>query len=350
MGPPGGGRNNVTARFLRHFNMLAINEFDDASMKTIFNKILNWHFMMRGFPDTLKSVASKVIDATLMIYKEAARNLLPTPTKSHYMFNLRDFARVVQGLTLSEPETCPDVNAMQRLWVHEILRVYYDRLVDDADRKWLYECVVRTTLECFQENFHAIFAYLDTKGTGKVSEDNLRSLLFCDFGGDAKPGEGGGGGTSHVRRYVECDNLNSLRQVVEAHLDEYNTVNKRPMRLVMFRFAIEHVSRIARIIKQPRSHALLVGVGGSGRQSLTRLAANMAEYELFQVEISKSYSINEWHEDLKRILRKATETDQHAVFLFSDTQVCSSLYNLKFLRLLKNIVYVSNYLIIDIAI
>lgn len=97
--------------------------------------------------------------------------------------------------------------------------------------------------------------------------------------------------------------MKRLVKLAEEYLDDYNSTTTNPMRLVMFLDAIEHVSRICRIIRQPGGHALLLGVGGSGRQSLSRLATFMEEYELYQIEITKSYGQTEWKEDLKKVCR-----------------------------------------------
>jgi hypothetical protein len=83
---------------------------------------------------------------------------------------------------------------------------------------------------------------------------------------------------------------------METYLEDYNSTTVTPMKLVLFADAMEHVSRVCRIISQPLGNALLLGVGCSGRRSLARLAAYMCDYEVFQVDIRKGYGNNEWKE------------------------------------------------------
>ena len=200
---------------------------------------------------------------------------------------------------------------MKRLWVHEVLRVYGDRLVDESDTAWLIEQIRKTLSERMEEDMNELFSDFADDQTTQITETHLRNLLYCDF---QHP-------LDDNKRYMEVEDMDELGIVVQDFLNEYNSISKAPMNLVLFGFAIEHLSKICRIIMQPRSHALLVGVGGSGRQSLTRLASHISDYEIFQVEISKQYGVYEWHEDLKSILKKSSSSDLHTSFLFTDMQI-----------------------------
>lgn len=95
------------------------------------------------------------------------------------------------------------------------------------------------------------------------------------------------------------------------------------MNLVLFDDAISHLCRILRIIRQPMGNALLLGMGGSGRQSLTKLATFIAEYNCFQINLTKTYGPTDWRDDIKSVMLDAGLNKRETVFLFSDTQVSS---------------------------
>jgi dynein heavy chain len=198
-----------------------------------------------------------------------------------------------------------------RLWVHEVYRVFSDRLVDPADGELVFGMVQNVIKDSFKLDFKKLFSHLAANPQAGPTNDDLRSLFFGNF---TVP-------NADPRVYNEITDMARLQEVVEEYLGEYNQLSKTPMSLVMFRFAIEHISRISRIIAQPNGHALLVGMGGSGRQSAAKLAAAMGEYTLFRIELTKSYSRQEWRDDIQKMHRLAGYEGKRTVFLFSDNQI-----------------------------
>ena len=190
-----------------------------------------------------------------------------------------------------------------------------DRLVDDTDRSWFHGHLESMCISRFGSNFTDTFQFIATgppnpAGKKTVTPADMRNCIFGDYMGE-----------EDIKVYREIQDMTALQTRMTEYLTDFNGTSRKPMDLVMFGFAIEHVSRISRILKLPGGNALLVGVGGSGRQSVTRLAAHMSGYTVFQIEISKNYRNIEWREDLKTLLREAGSGASPMTFLFSDTQI-----------------------------
>jgi len=295
MGPPGGGRNPITPRFLRHFNQIAHAELSEHSMKLIFSTIVS--NCLTKFEDEVKEISDAIVNGTIDIYNTVCSSMLPTPAKSHYTFNLRDLSAVYQGFLSASPKKCNTTEICMRLWIHENQRVFKDRLINDEDRKWFDKLCATNLEKHFERQWDDII-------TGE-------NLLF----GDYMDGMG-----AEQKNYAEVSNITQAQTVMEECLRDYNEENSQ-MKLVMFPDAIEHVSRIARVLRQPGGNSLLLGVGGSGRSSLTRLASFVSEYKLCMVQVHKNYTVVDWHEDLKNMLLDAGLKEQPTVFLFNDTQI-----------------------------
>ena len=249
--------------------------------------------------ETLLGLVSPMITAELELYATLLKELLPTPAKSHYTFNLRDIAGVMQGLLSANTKETIEPAQLVRLWVHENLRVFRDRLVTADDRLW------------FDGQLKAIVPRHFGMAWEEAVPVDVTHLLFGDF---MVP-------NADPKLYSEITDTQKMVAVVEEHLEDYNASVTKKMPLTMFVDAVSHVARISRVIRQPMGNALLLGVGGSGRQSLSRLAAYMGELECFQIEITKSYGKSEWRDDLKKVLLTTGEEGKQLVFLFTDTQI-----------------------------
>lgn len=138
--------------------------------------------------------------------------------------------------------------------------------------------------------------------------------------------------------YEDLNDPVALRNFMTTQLEEYNSSpGVIKMDLVLFTEAINHVTRIVRVISQQRGNMLLIGIGGSGRQSLTKLSAYISEYNVFQIEVTRKYKTAEFREDLKVLYNLIGVQNKATYFLFTDTQVAEE----NFMEILNNMLSVA---------
>ncbi|XP_023576433.1 dynein heavy chain 10, axonemal [Octodon degus] len=306
MGKAGGGRNEVDPRFISLFNVFNMPFPSEESLHLIYFSILKGH--TANFHESIVAVSSKLTSCTLALYKLTIQDLPPTPSKFHYIFNLRDLSRVFSGLVLTHPERFQTEAQMVRVWRNECLRVFHDRLISEVDKQLVQEHIRNLVSEHFPDDLEMVMR---------------DPILFGDFRTALQEEE--------PRIYEDIQDYEAAKALFQEILEEYNETNT-PMNLVLFDDALEHLTRIHRIIRMDRGHALLVGVGGSGKQSLARLAAFTAGYEVFEIMLSRGYSENSFREDLKNLYLKLGIENKMMIFLFTDAHVAEE----GFLELINN--------------
>ena len=295
MGPPGGARNPVDPRFIALFSLFYIKFPDTDSLKLIYNTIGSSHFA--PFDDSVKSLGETTTSVTMELYEHIVAVLPPTPAKFHYIFNLRDLSKIFEGLSQATPDKVATSAQYVRMWRNECLRVFHDRLISDEDKG-----IVKGKLEeLIKENFPS-------------DQDAALAdpLLFGDFKEVNDSPE--------VRLYEDVGTYDAIKPIWEEQIENYNLSNKS-MDLVLFQDALEHLVRLHRILRLRRGHALLVGVGGSGKQSMTKLASFVAECQVFEITLSRGYGESEFREDLKVLFGLVGAENKKVVFLFTDNHV-----------------------------
>lgn len=150
----------------------------------------------------------------------------------------------------------------------------------------------------------------------------MTNLVFCDFQRKDEVDEWGEITAVAPFVYEACPSFENCRELVYSKLELYNErFPAQKMALVIFDDALSHLLKIARIINTDGGNALLVGVGGSGKQSLTKLASFICKQTKFQVVLNKSYGDIQFKEDIKAQYLVAGPQGGAVTFLLTDAEI-----------------------------
>ncbi|EFN82623.1 Dynein heavy chain 7, axonemal [Harpegnathos saltator] len=304
---------DVPLRFLRHFNTYTIPAPTTENIFRIYSNVLLANLKKNLFAADVTANVNSMVNATIDVYKSVMKTLRPVPNKLCYFFDMRDVSRVITGCGLIQKESVETKITFIRLWVHEILRVFRDRMLNEADKEWLFLRTRDAVKSNFKDSFEMAFDHLPKFENGQITKDSFGDFVFGNFMDTERSGRG--------KRYEEIGSMETLKNKVLAHLDEYNAGAKKKLDIVVSHYMLKFLIKISRILSTPGGNVLVISMIGSGRKSMTALAAFMQQQSLFETTIESYYDANAWKNNLRKVLRECGALRKDVTYFMSERQM-----------------------------
>ncbi|KAJ3856829.1 dynein heavy chain protein 1 [Lentinula lateritia] len=288
--PTDPGRVPLSHRFLRHAPLVMVDYPGEVSLKQIYG---TYNRAALKVVPNLRTYAEPLTDAMVSFYLASQRRFT-TDAQAHYVYSPRELTRWVRGIYEAiRPLEILSVEGLVRVWAHEALRLFQDRLVTEEERAWTDENIDVVALEYFPT----------------ISKDEAlrRPILFSNW-------------TS--KDYIPVDR-ETLRDYTKARLKVFYE-EELDVPLVLFNDVLDHVLRIDRVFRQVQGHLLLIGVSGSGKTTLSRFVAWMNGLSIFQIKVSNKYTGDDFDEDLRTVLRRAGCKGEKICFIMDESNVLDS--------------------------
>ena len=302
MKPLQGGTKEVDSRLISRFSTVYMPGLSASNLESIFAKIL-WS-RLRHFNDnnSILEEGVKLTKLTISFFLKILRTMLPSPAKFHYLFSIRDLARVYQGLCDFNPCESNPESSLIRMWRNEMHRVFFDRLTtsDYVITEQEFSDDIKCTFQDYSD--HVLEEPMLFAAGDMWSLPGLNKTCYRDIGTDYNSLK------SNISEFLKCDDSKTAGMLSS---------------LVLFDTALDHLIRLLRVLRQPQGHALLIGVCGSGKKSISHLATYLAGYDCIEIRL-KNFNEENIMENLRAVYRKASLGE--VVMVLSDTHVVDEIF------------------------
>lgn len=290
--PTDAGRVPLSERFLRHCPLLLVDYPAESSLTMIY-RCFN-HGLLKLHPN-LKGSVDALTDAMVAFYRANQSRFL-SDVAPQYVYSPRELSRWVRAMyEAMYPLDAMTLDELVRLWAHEGMRLFHDRLISPTERSWCEE-----KLDSMAELY---FPSADSSVALK------RPMLYSNW----------------LSKTYQSVNRQVLRDFVAARLKVFYE-EELDVPLVIFDDVLEHVLRIDNVLRHPMGHMLLVGESGVGKTVLTRFVSWMNGLSVFQIKANSKYGIEQFDEDLRTLLRRVGIDGEKICFIFDESNALSSAF------------------------